>query len=69
MVLESIVDLVVLASEADQHTRRLPVPRDDDLFGLGQAQESRQVVLDVSQRHLAYPASRAGRASPRLQLS
>jgi len=28
--------------------------RDEDLFGLGQAQEARQVVLDFSQTYLAY---------------
>ena len=40
MVLQAIVEPVVLAFEADQNPRRLPVSRDEDLLGLGQAQES-----------------------------
>jgi hypothetical protein len=45
------------------------VPRDEDLLGFRQAQESREVVLDLSQRRLAHPASRGLRASAPLPLS
>jgi hypothetical protein len=69
MVLQSIVEPVVLTFEADQHTGRLPVPRDENLLGLGQAQESRQVVLDLSQRRPAHRASRARQANSLLRLS
>src|SRR5712691_7406676 len=40
MVLQPIIEPIVFALEADQHTSRLPVPGDDDLLGLSQAQES-----------------------------
>ncbi len=69
MVLQAIVEPVVLAFEADQHPRRLPVSRDEDLLGLGQAQESRQVILDLSQRRLANRTSRARQATRPLRLS
>ena len=69
MVLQPIVEPVVLALEADQHASRLPVPGDEDFLGFSQAQESRQVVLDLSQRRLAYRASRARQASWPLRLS
>jgi hypothetical protein len=48
MVLQPIIEPVVVAFEADQHASWLPVARDEDFLGLGQAQESRQVVLDLS---------------------
>src|SRR5213593_3926777 len=63
MVLQPIVEPVVLAFEADQHARRLPVSGDENLLGFSQTQESRQIVFDFSQRRLAHPASRARRAS------
>ncbi len=69
MVLQSIVEPVVLALEADKHSGRFPVPRDDDFFGLRQAQKSRQIVLYLSQGRLAHWASHARRASARLRLS
>jgi len=34
MVLQPVVEPVVLAFEADQHASRLPVPSDEDVFGL-----------------------------------
>ena len=64
MVLQPIVEPVVLAFEADQHARRLPVSGDENLLGFSQTQESRQIVFDFSQRRLAHPASRARQASP-----
>ena len=69
MVFQPIVEPVVLAFEADQHASWLPVPRDEDFLGRGQAQKSRQVVLDLSQRGPAHRASRARQASGPLQLS
>jgi hypothetical protein len=45
------------------------VARDEDLLGLRQAQESREVVLDLSQRRLAHPASRGRQANAPLRLS
>src|SRR5213593_3786055 len=69
MVLQPIVEPVVLALEADQHASRLPVPGDEDFLGFSQAQESRQVVLDLSQRRLAHLASRVRRASRPLRPS
>jgi hypothetical protein len=44
IVFESIVEPVVLGSEAYQHTDRLPVPSDDDLFALGVAQKSGDII-------------------------
>jgi hypothetical protein len=41
MMLQSVVEPVVFALEADQHASRFPVPGDEDFFGLCQAQESR----------------------------
>jgi hypothetical protein len=69
MVLQSIVEPVVFAFEADQHTSGLTVPRDENLLGFGQAQESREIVLDLSERHLAHRTSRARQASAPLLLS
>ena len=69
MVLQPIVEPVVLALEADQHASRLPVSGDEDFLGFSQAQESRQVVLDLSQRRPAHRASRARQASRPLRLS
>jgi hypothetical protein len=63
VVLQPVVEPVVFCSESDQDARRLSVPRDDDLLSLGQAQESRQVILDLSQRRLAYRPSRGRQAS------
>lgn len=68
MMLQPIVKPVLLGLEADQDAGRLPVPRDEDLLGLGQAQESGQIVLDLSQRDLADRASRAAQASGPLRL-
>jgi len=48
MVLQPVVEPVLLTLEADQHARRLPVPRDEDFLGLRQTQKSRQVVLHLS---------------------
>ena len=62
MVLQPVVKPVVLAFEADQYASRLPVSGDEDFLGFSQAQESRQVVLDLSQRRLAHLASRAPHA-------
>lgn len=59
MVLETIVEPVLLALEPDKNTGWLAMPRDEDLFGLGQAEEPRQVILDFSQRHLAHRACHA----------
>ena len=69
MVLQSIVEPVVLALKADKHPGRFSMPRDDDFFGLRQAQKSRQIVLYLSQGRLAHGACRARRASARLRLS
>ena len=68
IVLQTIVEPIVLGLEANQHTGRLSVPRDQDLLGLGQAQKSRQIILDLSECDLAEPPSRAGRASSPLRL-
>src|SRR5882672_10935191 len=38
MVFQSIVEPVVLALEPDQHASRFAVPRNEDFFGLGQAE-------------------------------
>ena len=48
MVLQSVIEPVLLVFEADQHAGRLPMPCDQNLLGLGQPQESREVVLDLS---------------------
>src|SRR6266446_1494758 len=40
MVLQAVVEPVFLAFEPDEDTGRLSVPRDEDLFGRGQAEES-----------------------------
>ena len=69
MMLQTIVEPVVLGFESDQDARRPSVARDEDLLGFRQAQESREVVLDLSQRRLAHPASRGLRANAPLQLS
>ena len=69
MVLQSIVEPVVLAFEADQHASRFPMPCDEDFFRLGQAQEPRQIILNLSQCRLAHSACRAPRASALLLLS
>ena len=45
MVLQAILEPVVLGLEADQHAGRLSVPGDEDLLGLGQAQEARQDIF------------------------
>jgi hypothetical protein len=45
------------------------VPGDQDLLGFRQTQKPRQIVLYLSQGHLANRASRARRASARLRLS
>jgi len=59
MMLQTIIEPVVLGFEPDQDAGGLAMPRDDDLPGLRQAQESGEVVLDLSQRCLAHRASRA----------
>jgi len=69
MVFQSIVEPVVLALEADQHSSRLAMSRDEDFLGLRQTQKSGQIVLYLSEGRLAYWASRAGQASARLRLS
>ena len=68
VMLQAIVEPVLLALEADQHAGWLPVPRDEDLLRLGQAEESGQIVLDLSQGYLAHLASRARQASASLRL-
>ena len=40
MVLQAVVEPVLIAFEPDEDTGRLSVPRDEDLFGLGQVKES-----------------------------
>ena len=69
MMLETVVEPVLVAFKTDQHAGRLSVPRDEDLLGLGQPQESGKIVLDLTQGYLAYWASRARQASAPLQLS
>jgi hypothetical protein len=69
VMLQSIVEPVVLALEADKHASWFPMSRDEDFLGLRQAQESREIVLHLSQGCLAYWASRARRATARLRLS
>lgn len=69
MMLQTIVEPVILRFKSDQDAGRPSVARDEDLLGLRQAQESREVVLDLSQRRLANPASRGRRANAPLQLS
>ncbi len=69
MMLQTIVKPVILRLESDQDAGRPSVPRDEDLLGLRQAQEVREVVLDLSQRRLAHPASRDPQANAPLQLS
>jgi hypothetical protein len=69
MVLQSIVEPIILAREADEHASGLPVPCDENFFGFRQTQKSRQIVLHLSQRRSAYWASRARRASALLRLS
>ena len=69
MMLDAVLEPVVLALEADQHTSRLTVARDENLLGLRQAQKAREVVLDLSECDLADRASPARRASARLRLS
>ena len=69
MMLQAIVEPVLLALETDEHARRPAVAGDENFLGRGQAQESREIVFDLSQRHLAYRASRAPRANAPLRFS
>jgi hypothetical protein len=69
MMLQSIVQPVVLVLESDKHSSRFAMAGDKNLLGLCEAEESRKIVLDLSQSRLAHWASRAPRASARLRLS
>ena len=69
MMLQAIVEPIVLGFESDQHAGRLSMPGDQDLLGFCQAQESRQIVLDLSQRYLAYRALRGRQANAPLLTS
>jgi len=68
MVFEAVIEPVLFAFEPDQQAGRLSMPRDDNLLGLRQAQESLQVVFHFSQRHPTHRAFRAWRASALLRL-
>ena len=69
MVLQPVVEPVVLAFEPDQHTSWFPMPSDEDFLGLGQTQEAREIVLNLSQCRSAHSASRVRQASALLLLS
>ena len=69
MMLQAIVEPVVLSLESDRHSGRLSISGDQNLLGFCQAQESRQIVLDLSQRRLAYRTSRGRRAGAPLLTS
>lgn len=69
MMLQAIVEPIALGFESDQNSGRLSMLGDQDLLGFCQAQESRQIVLDLSQGHLAYRALRGRRANAPLLTS
>ena len=69
MVFETIIEPVLFRLETDQDASRPSVSRDEDLLRLGEAQEAREIVLDLSECDLADPAPRAGRASAPLRPS
>ena len=69
MMLQSVVEPVVLALKSDKHSSWCPMASNENLLGLRKAEESRKIVLNLSQSHLAHWASRARRASARLRLS
>jgi hypothetical protein len=46
VMLKTVFEPVFFRFEADQHTRRFAMARDDDLLRLCLAKESRQIVLD-----------------------
>jgi len=69
MMLQTIVEPIVLGFESDQYSGRLSMTGDDYLLGFSQAQESRQIVLDFSQRRSAHRAFCDWRATARLLTS
>src|SRR3990172_8208126 len=69
VILQAIREPIVFRLEADQDAGRAPVTRDDNLFGRGQAQISRQVILHLRERDFTAPPRRTARATPRLALS
>jgi hypothetical protein len=48
MMFETIVEPIFLVFEANQYTSGFSMSRNHDFLGLGEAQEARQVVLDLS---------------------
>src|SRR5437868_2030646 len=54
IVLQPIVEPVVLGLEADQHARRPAVARNDDLAVLRLAEELREIVFHLGQRHFLH---------------
>jgi hypothetical protein len=68
-MLKAIVEPIVLSSETDQHSGGLPMPGDQYLLGFCHAQESGKIILDLSQRRLAYRASRGRQANAPLLTS
>lgn len=69
MMFEAVVEPVLVALETDQHAGRLSVTGDKDLLRLRQTEEPGKVVFDLSEGHLANPASRAQQATAPLRLS
>ena len=64
VVFEAVIEPVVLGGEADQHSGRFATSGDDDLLGLGFAQQTRQVTLDFRQRNRLTPDFRIALATP-----
>ena len=69
MMLQAIVEPVLIALKTDQHASGAAVARNQDFVRSSQAKESREIVFDLSQRHLADGSSRGHRATSPLRLS
>ena len=69
VVFQAIVKPVILRLESDQHARRLPVARDDDVAVLSQPEVAREVVLYYCERDLTARLRRGYGATRRLGFS
>src|SRR5207249_11059135 len=69
IVLQLVVEPIVFRSKPHQDACRLPVPGDDDLLVLRQAEVLRQVIFDFRQSYLLHRSPHAPKAMPQPRIS
>ena len=69
MILQAVFEPIVFGLKSNQHARRSPMARDQDLLISRRPEVAREVILDLRQGDLPGRACLALRARPQLGLS